>query len=183
MKVLFALLTLVSLTACSAEEVPTPTATSSPTPHPESRTLGGIPAGTLPLPLDPVPDCPITPPSGGVPPGETRWGDFYHGEDGLWVGHYGTVIFEAGGPGMVGSDGSLSMKFMWWRPEKGAPLSIDGRRLDASAAPLGASIPYGYQGQHFQATSLSFPSQGCWEVTGRSGDATLRFVTLVLVKP
>jgi hypothetical protein len=75
------------------------------------------------------------------------------------------------------------MKFWWWRPEKGGSLEISGHRLDAPAAPLRASVPIGYDGQHFQATGLIFPTQGCWEVTGRVGDASLTFVTLVLVQP
>jgi len=31
-----------------------------------------------------------------------------------------------------------------------------------------------------QPTELIFPTEGCWEVTGRVGDASLTFVTLVV---
>jgi len=125
----------------------------------------------------------MTQPTGGTPPGESGPVANAYEVGGLWVGLYHEgVVFEAGGPGGVGRDGALGMKFWWWRPETGAPLSIEGRRLDAPAPPLRASISYGYEQQRFQSTSLTFPTQGCWEVTGRSGDTELTFVTLVLVK-
>jgi hypothetical protein len=70
------------------------------------------------------------------------------------------------------------VKFGWWRGEAGA-LRIEGRRLDAPA-PLAARIPEGYGDAGFQASGILFPTQGCWEVTGRVGGASLTFVTLVL---
>ena len=95
---------------------------------------------------------------------------------GLWP--EGKVVFKPGGAGFVLEDGALSMKFWWWRLVRGR-LTIEGRRLDKPAPPLGARIPNGYGGIGFQATSLIFPSPGCWEVTGRVGDKSLSFVTLV----
>jgi hypothetical protein len=47
----------------------------------------------------------------------------------------GKVVFSPGGAGFVGPDGSLSMKFGWCRKVRGK-LTIQGRRLDASAPPL-----------------------------------------------
>jgi hypothetical protein len=32
----------------------------------------------------------------------------------------------------------------------------------------------------FQASAVTFPTEGCWNVTGRAGEASLTFVTLVL---
>lgn len=60
------------------------------------------------------------------------------------------------------------------------PLAIEGRRLDGSAGPLRAHIPKGYGDVGFQVTGILFAGPGCWEVTGRVGDATLSFVTLVV---
>ncbi len=62
------------------------------------------------------------------------------------------------------------MKFWWWRLVKGR-LTIEGRRLSI--------IPDGYGEIGFQASGLVFPTPGCWEVTGRIGDKSLTFVTLV----
>lgn len=88
------------------------------------------------------------------------------------------ITFKPGSGGMEYADGSLSMKYMWWRLQNGQ-LTIEGRRLDAAAPPLRARIPDGYGDIGFQATGLIFPTTGCWEVTGRVGDGSLTFVVLV----
>ena len=75
-------------------------------------------------------------------------------------------------------DGSLAMKFAWTRYIKGQ-LTIDGHRLDGSAPPLRAHVPAGYGDTGFQATTLIFPTPGCWEVTGHVGNGRLTFVARV----
>jgi hypothetical protein len=124
--------------------------------------------------------CDTTKPNGNVPPGE-RPSPNHHGGAGIWTVLWpdGRVVFKPGGPGFVLEDGSLAMKFPWWRGVKGK-LIIEGRRLDSSAPPLRASIPDGYGDTGFQATSLIFPTPGCWEVTGRVGNASLTFVVHVV---
>ena len=71
------------------------------------------------------------------------------------------------------------MKFPWVRGVRGK-LTIQGKRLDAPAPPLRAHIPDGYGDTGFQATGIIFPSEGCWEVTGKVGDSSLTFVTRVV---
>lgn len=93
--------------------------------------------------------------------------------------HDGVVTFKPGGPGFVMPDGSLGMKWGWLRGVRGA-LRIEGRRLDAPAAPLQSQIPCCYGDIGFQASYLIFPTPGCWEVTGRVGDASVTFVTSVV---
>lgn len=124
--------------------------------------------------------CPVTEPNGEGPPEEPP-SKYHHGNGQIWTGLYddGTVVFDPNGPGSVEPDGSLSMKFWWWRGVEGR-LEITGRRLDADAPPLRASIPDGYGDIGFQASGLIFPTPGCWEVTGRVGDASLTFVTRVV---
>ncbi len=122
------------------------------------------------VPPTPVPAqnaflCPITQPNGSAPPGEAP-SDMYLGNDLLW-----TVLWPDGRVIMTEAnnrepDGSLAMKWGWWRGVSG-PLSIEGRRLDAEAAPLRANIPNGYGDSGFQVSALVFPTTGCWEVTGR----------------
>ena len=110
-------------------------------------------------------------------------GKLLHGNYGngrLWTTVWpdGTVVFRSGGPGFVLADGSLAMKFPWWRGVVGK-LTIQGRRLDAATGPLRADIPdYGDTG--FQASEIIFPTPGCWEVTARVGAASLTFVTRVV---
>jgi hypothetical protein len=126
--------------------------------------------------------CPVSEPNGSMPPGETRPLANVLGNGELWVGLWpeGRVVFEPDGPGLVRADGSLDMKFWWWRADPASQLTIEGRRLDATAPPLAASVPDGYQGQHFQASGLIFPTPGCWEVTAHAGAGSLTIVTEVV---
>jgi hypothetical protein len=77
----------------------------------------------------------------------------------------------------INEDGSIDAKFGWWRAGSGR-IRISGRRLDAPAPPLSARVPSGY-GRGFQATGLTFPTTGCWRVTGRYAGAWLTFTMLV----
>lgn len=122
--------------------------------------------------------CRVTSPNGAAPAGELP-ADVYLGNGALWTALWpdGVVHIPAQN---IQSDGRLWMKWPWWRGVAG-PLTITGRRLDAPAAPLAASIPEGYGATGFQATGLEFAAPGCWQVTGRVGDATLTFVTWVAV--
>ena len=144
------------------------------------RALTAPPMSQLvPAPQGHLPECPATIANGETPPGEQRSAG-HHGNRMLWTVLWpeGTVVFRPGGSGFVLADGALQMKFPWWRGVPG-PLTIEGRRIDASAPPLRAHIPNGYSGS-FQATSLIFPTPGCWEVTGRAGNASLTFVLAVV---
>jgi hypothetical protein len=96
---------------------------------------------------------------------------------GLWPD--GTVVFKPGGSGFITRDGSLGMKFGWSRGVSGQ-LEIEGRRIDAVAPPLRSEVPSGYGNRGFQATYVIFPTPGCWEVTGRVGDAKVTFITRVV---
>lgn len=69
-------------------------------------------------------------------------------------------------PDEVEADGPLGQKMFWWRGFPGT-LTIEGRRLDVPATPLRARIPAGYGPRGFQSSAVYFPSDGCWEVTGR----------------
>ena len=132
----------------------------------------------------PASSCPVTLPrksplrrSDMFGAGSAHWkGKLFVGA--LWPD--GTVVFKPSGPGFVLPDGSLSMKFGWYRaPGLRGKLKIGGRRLDGTAPPLrGDFSDYGDTG--FQATSLIFPTAGCWEVAGRVAESSLTFVTRVV---
>jgi len=90
----------------------------------------------------------------------------------------GTITFRPGGPGFVLSDSSLQMKFLWAKARY--PMSIEGRRLDATAPPLRSDIDHHFDDENFQPSMLIFPSPGCWEVTSRVRQSSLTFVTRVV---
>lgn len=139
------------------------------------------------------PSCAVTVANGSTPPGE-RSAPGHHGNGQLWTSLWpdGEVLIP---PEHVRTDGSLAMKWPWWRTVSGQ-LFIEGRRLDAPAPPLRAEaaggkrldslatprpdIRYGEGPPGFQATALVFPTEGCWEVTGQVGEARLTFVVRVV---
>jgi hypothetical protein len=126
--------------------------------------------------------CPVTSPGSS----DLRFGDggFNYGNDSLGVALWpnGKMVSgrlpDGGSYAETKPDGSIRAKLGWWRAVEGQ-LSIDGSRLDASAPPLRAEIPAGYGPTGFQATVLTFPTQGCWQVIGSVGNARLKFVVLV----
>src|SRR5262249_24774011 len=128
--------------------------------------------------------CPVT--IGYPVPRTLSWRGLLFGSDsahcngsplvwGLWPN--GVVILTQD---EVGPDGRLSMKFGWYRLTSGY-LTITGRRLDASAPPAsGLTFPGGYGLTGFNASGVIFPTEGCWQVTGRVGRGALTFVTFVI---
>ncbi|MGH2995251.1 MAG: hypothetical protein ACRDON_04930 [Gaiellaceae bacterium] len=104
-------------------------------------------------------------------------GDSY-GNGKLWTQFWPHNVVIVG-PGFIVEEGSIRMKWPWWRGVRGQ-LVIAGRRLGGNAPPLTAEIPAGYGSSGFQPSAIFFPSEGCWEVTGSVGTVDLTFVTLVL---
>lgn len=78
----------------------------------------------------------------------------------------------------INPNGSIDAKYGWWRSGDDARLEIGGHRLDGPAPRLVADVPNGY-GTGFQATSLRFPTTGCWRVTGTFKRAKLSFTVRV----
>jgi hypothetical protein len=125
--------------------------------------------------------CPVTKPIAAPPEiGDRLFGsEVAFGNSDLWVGGLGTDGLIPADDRFVESDGSIGWKFGWWRIASGV-LTITGQRLDGPAPPVRASVPDGYGSEGFQASGVNFPTEGCWQVSGRVGGAELTFVTFVL---
>ena len=110
---------------------------------------------------------PLTHATQDDPPAEARLGGWWHvNEDrSLWA--IATPL--AAGP--------RGNKVPWFRP-RGAHLEVRGRRLDAQADRARISVPCCYGGR-FQITGMTFPSEGCWEISAKAGESRLVFVTVV----
>jgi hypothetical protein len=100
--------------------------------------------------------CNVTRPNGSQPPGGNIGGPNVYGNGLLWVSISGENVVV----GDPDASGAVRDKFPWWRGVTGA-LRIEGRRLDGAAPPLSANIPDGYGSTGFQASSVSFPTEGC----------------------
>lgn len=126
--------------------------------------------------------CGVTVANGSSPPSANDWGggtpENSHGNGKLWTLFWPQNVVIAT-PDFVEDDGAVRMKWPWWRGVKGE-LRISGRRLDAKAPPVRADISDAYGRSGFQPSAIFFPTDGCWEVTGRVGEANLTFVTIVL---
>jgi hypothetical protein len=136
------------------------------------------PSPTAPSP-SPTTSCIPTLPTGGTVPGETTANPQLYSN-----GQLSTILQPTGeilaDNRMIEADGSIGWKFAWWRaPGVGAAgdLRITGHELTTGAT-ITASIAEGY-GQRFQASGISFPTEGCYEITAVSGEAQLTFVTKV----
>jgi hypothetical protein len=155
--------------------------------------FGGAPASTSPhgsapiAPITPPGDsiepfaaalraCPVTPPGGPAPPGAVPPAP-HLGNGQIWAGLWpgGVVVVP---PDDVEPDGFLRMKFMWVRgPGARGILHITGHEIGSGASVRARSAGYGFTG--FNASSIFFPQEGCYRVTGKAGGAKIAFVTLV----
>jgi len=122
-------------------------------------------------------DCPVTNPRGTVHGTEECPGDYETG--GLLVFLQPEIEFRQGGPGFVLRDGSLAWKFGWCRRVKGN-LTITGERLDGPAPPLRADFSQPSNEPGFSPSHIIFPTEGCWEITGKLGTTSITFITHVV---
>ena len=143
-----------------------PAARHCPTTIPSHYPHGALAAGAFP-----------TKPTTAVIVGLGPTGTFAYGNGRLWVTLDANGVLPASGD-MIRPDGSIWWKFPWWRMVTGN-LTITGHRLDAPAPPLTSTVPMGYGNIGFQASGVTFPSEGCWQITGEIAQASLTFVTFV----
>jgi hypothetical protein len=139
--------------------------------------LGGSPASpnltsrTASAPSGPA-GCPITAPVTDERPKNSNTASFSRG----WYVSADRLLWaSASGPFYVGEN-----KVLWERP--GSVVSITGKLLDGDAKAAGVPTitgPQGYEGFDYQASGVTFPIAGCWEVEARAESSVLDFVLYV----
>jgi len=145
--------------------------------------------------VTPPPTCHVTKPNGRTLPWQTfeapgqrapgqpgaNFWDYneWHGNKTVttFLPRNGVFVLQPGRE-ITLEDGSIATKFLWFKVRK--PLTLTGRRLDATAPPLRADVPDNYGDQLFQPSEALFPTPGCWQITSRVGHDSLR-LTLWIV--
>ncbi len=123
--------------------------------------------------------CVVTKPNGGAPPNGRPIGRRHGGPDlSVSLPRDGLIVLRPRPAGSDGAERDERIKFGWWRGVHGR-LIIEGRRLDGPAPPLQARVSNGYGDIGFQASSIAFPTPGCWEITGMVGTTRLSFIVRV----
>jgi hypothetical protein len=128
---------------------------------------------TEPVPPELVPKTVVRVISAGYegPPSGLTF-EHWYGKEALWV------ALPLGGKIVTPPGEKLGDKFMWVRLHRGF-LTIEGRRLDGPAPLAEGLVPSGYGISGFQASAVAFPTEGCWEITGKMGRHELSFVVEV----
>ena len=143
-----------------------------------TREPGTVKPAAVPetCPVTKFSDNPFVPP---YPyPAKPRLVGSWFGSDGLWII-----------PPENGEWQGLRQKMGWWRAgydrrtESTPKLKVTGRRLDSQAPPLAVDGPnaVGVSGppRNYMMVGLTFPTPGCWEITGHDENDELTFVVWV----
>lgn len=135
----------------------------------------------LPSPTMDIAVCPRTMPTRA--PEAVRsmpgWNRAY-GNSELWIGGLGEEGVLQFTERMVSAEGYIDWKAAWWRLKPGV-LSITGQEVYNELMTILPQVPEGYGLSGFQSTSVRFPGEGCYEVTGTVGDEPLTFTTYVMI--
>ena len=106
---------------------------------------------------------------------------FWFGTDNLW-----TILLSDGT--VAQGEKTLWFRQEWshyhhWIPDKSAlKLTITARRLDAPTPPpkISAGPTFNRDWKAFMLGGISFPTRGCWEITGHYEEAEVQFVVWVV---
>ena len=115
-------------------------------------------------------ECPVSPITTERPENANTaaWSKtWYRSQDGrIWASAPGLQSYRPEGD-----------KVLWVKPS-GSSLEVKGRRLDGQAVPLRVHIPGGYA-DDFQASFVTFPTPGCWEIEAKADGTEWRFVVYI----
>jgi hypothetical protein len=135
--------------------------------------LAGSPAAPTPAASAARPaDCPVTTPVTDERPRNSNTASFGRG----WYVSADRLLWaSASGPFYVGEN-----KVLWERP--GSIVRVSGKLLDGDAKAAGVPTitgPEGYESLDYQASGVTFPASGCWEVEARAASSVLDFIVYV----
>jgi hypothetical protein len=183
MKTLGPALLLLVVVASGCADGPRPPSARAPTLTTREPSAATVPLEPQSPPIADASNCDVTRPVRAPAAFADRLfgSSAAYGNDALWVGGLGDGGVILADPRLIEPDGSIGWKLGWWRIEPGEVV-ISGRRLDATAPALRGEAAQGYGESGFQPSGVFFPTEGCWEVTGELGEASLGFVTFVLVR-
>lgn len=151
--------------------------------RPTTRPTAAAPSTTAIRPPQPVTladarRCPVTRPNGAAPPGVGAQAGVNHGNTKLWTALWPGGVIKAD-PDHMDKDGFIHVTFGVVARVSGR-LSIQGRRLDASARRLGLRSRAAMATVASRLVGVSFPAGGCWEIIGQVGAARLTLVNFVI---
>jgi hypothetical protein len=90
-----------------------------------------------------------------------------------------SILWLSGEPFVAGQE----TKRWWYRPS-GADLIVTGKRIDGDAPPAMFRLSPGPSYPHrFMAGLVTFPTEGCWEVTAKAGQSEARWIVRVNPAP
>jgi len=139
-----------------------------------TRVPAQMPAGVTSCETSPVVRATAPSDPSADPVGPTNW--YMNADRTIWVA-VPDDGWPSGGTLHSGNGVVKGQKTYWVRPA-GTDLVITGRRTDAASLPVEAHVPCCYP-TGFQIVALYFPAPGCWEVSAKSGNSDLHFVTRV----
>ena len=76
-------------------------------------------------------------------------------------------------------------KIVWWsqgynaKADPHPDISITGRRLDGDSPPMLSGANGSWTDHDFIMSGVNFPTEGCWEITGRFHGSEVKFVVQV----
>ena len=75
-------------------------------------------------------------------------------------------------------------KFPWYAAPEDLELKVEGRRVDGQEGSVTADVSPGSPESGFDDTfwqsEVTFPSNGCWQVTGTTDSSELTFVVEII---
>src|SRR2546423_3803050 len=160
-----AMVILAACTPLAKSPGASPTGVASPGTTPASTTQPAFASGFA--------SCPITTPVANEHPKNANTASFSR----AWYVSPDRLLWASASDRFWAGAGN---KVLWERP--GSIVSISGKLLsgDANAAgPPTITGPEGYEGSDYQASGVTFPVPGCWEVDARADKNVLDFGTFV----